>query len=281
MMIQVAGRPLQLDSLPNLGRVERAIVQMMIAAPDTLTYPSMRELLFELQTRINIMDAAREMSEGEAAFTTFEYHRANPAFWSLTHTGGFQLRRGVSPADAITDVFRNSSQYAFECATAVVIIFYYGVLKSIGKRSFDALFQNLYLYSWHTDPDLDLYTTYADYFFPGDVVYFNNPDFHPNASWYRGENAVVMTDGMFFGHGFGIMTGKQMIDFLNTQRFPGSTRPAYLTSLVTKISAGTIQRLANLPANVPTFRKSPRPLVHHNRCSICIIEHQHYCSKKD
>ncbi|WP_308218774.1 hypothetical protein [Bacillus cereus group sp. BfR-BA-01347] len=64
----------------------------------------------------------------------------------------------------------------------------------------------MYLYSWHFDPDLGLKTIYINHFLPGDVVYFNNPDFHPQTPWWIGENAVVLGDGTYFGHGLGIKT---------------------------------------------------------------------------
>ena len=40
--------------------------------------------------------------------------------------------------------------------TAKVIIYYHAVLNSIGEYLFNQLFQNLYLYSWHSDPDLGI-----------------------------------------------------------------------------------------------------------------------------
>ncbi|WP_376766752.1 hypothetical protein [Peribacillus huizhouensis] len=40
---------------------------------------------------------------------------------------------------------------------------------------------NIYLYSWHVDPDLGIQSIHTDHFLPGDVVYFNNPDLDPES----------------------------------------------------------------------------------------------------
>nr|WP_308017500.1 protein-glutamine gamma-glutamyltransferase [Alkalihalobacillus deserti] len=210
-------------------------------------------------------------------FTIFENARCNPSSWTLTYAGGFLLRSGVKPSDAILDIYRNGSLYAFECATAIIIIYYQAILKSIGRRRFDAIFQNLYLYSWHTDPNLELDSFYSNRFLPGDVVYFNNPDFYPNTPWYRGENAVVLSDGTFFGHGLGIMTAEQMIQFLNSQRFPESTQPAYLANVITRISA-TMHKLLTLQSDRTSY-KNLKTVIHHNLCSISSIHYQFYLNK--
>nr|WP_078430912.1 protein-glutamine gamma-glutamyltransferase [Alkalihalobacterium alkalinitrilicum] len=276
-MIQVAGRPFSLASTMDLGRIERVIIRQMINSPELFSYFSMNELQFEINIRKNIMESAKEMNESQVTFTIFENASCNPAYWTLTNSGGFLLRPDVQPSDAILDIYENGSLYGFECATAIIIIYYRAILKSIGKHHFNSLFQNLYLYSWHTDPDLDLHIFYGNHVSPGDVVYFNNPEFHPNASWYRGLNAVVLSDETFFGHGFGIMTAEQIKEFLNSQRFPGSMQPAYLANLITRISPVTLQKLLSIQSNRSSY-KNPKIVIHHNLCSISSIHYQFYLS---
>lgn len=176
-MIQVAGRPFSLESTTDFGRVERAILQQMLDSSEWFSYSSMNELRFELNVRINIMESAKEMNASQVTFTIFEHASCNPEYWTLTSTGGFLVRSDVRPSDAILDIYRNGTLYGFECATAIIIIYYQAILKSIGQLRFDSIFQHLYLYSWHTHPGLELHTFHADRFLPGDVVYFNNPDF--------------------------------------------------------------------------------------------------------
>lgn len=274
-MIQVAGRQFSLDSTMDFGGVEGVIIQQMLNSPELLTYRSMNELRFEINLRKNIMESAQEMSGSQVAFTIFETARCNPTYWTLTSAGGFLLRPGVRSSDAILDIYRNGSLYGFECATAIIIIYYHAILKSIGRSRFDSIFQNIYLYSWHTNTDLEIHYIYSKQFLPGDVLYFNNPDYHPYASWYRGLNAVVLSDGTFFGHGFGIMTAEQIIEFLNTQRIPESGQSAYLENLITRISPTTVQKLL-ASQGVRNAYKIPKVVIHHNLCSISSVQYQFY-----
>lgn len=276
-MILISGVPFQQNENLQLDRVEESIVQHMLNAPINYSYHSVDGLLFELNVRKNMIESANEMNEGESLFVSFEEHRCNPNYWQLTMEGGFLLRPDVQPADAIQDIFRNSTLYAFECATAAVILLYYATLKSIGRNLFNSLFRELYLYSWHTDPDLGIVTFYSNHFLPGDVIYFNNPDFHPHTPWFRGLNAVLLDDGRYFGHGFSIRTQEQIIEILNDMRSPGSYRSAYLTNLVTRPS---FTYLASLVSQQTRHRanKMLHPIVYHHESSISYIKYLYYLS---
>ncbi|KAA0547063.1 protein-glutamine gamma-glutamyltransferase [Bacillus sp. BGMRC 2118] len=234
-MIQVAGMSLDPMTL-NVNNLERDILIRMTESPGFYSFPSIRELQFDLTLRQNTIESSNEMNSSEAAFTTFQYATCNETYWTLTPAGGFLVKPNVRPSDAILDIYQNSSQYAFECATACMIVYYKAVLRSVGRRQFDMFFQNIYLYSWNGDADLGIQTSAANHFVPGDVVYFNNPEFHPASPWYRGVNAVAMTDNKFFGHGFGILSAEELLNFLNTFRRPTSRQPAYLTNLVTRLT---------------------------------------------
>jgi protein-glutamine gamma-glutamyltransferase len=274
-MIRVDGRAFSLDDTLEFEEEERVIVQHMLDSPEMFSYPSMNELRFEINMRKNIMESAREMNGSQATFTIFENARCNPAYWTLTSAGGFLLRPDVRSSDAILDIYRNGSLYGFECATAIIIIYYHAILKSIGRQRFDANFQNIYLYSWHTGRDLEIQYIYSNHILPGDVVYFNNPEFHPYASWYRGLNAVVLNDGTFFGHGFSIRPAEEIIELFNTQRSPGSTQSAYLENLITRISPATMQMLL-ATQSVRNNYKNPKYVIHHNLCSISSIQYQFF-----
>ncbi|TYS73379.1 protein-glutamine gamma-glutamyltransferase [Rossellomorea aquimaris] len=275
-MISVAGRQIQQVGSLNLETIEEEIAKRIHDAKTVYSYPSMKDLLFELKTRRNIIESAKEMSESKVVFTTFQYAACNPAYWDLTAAGGFRLRQDVRPSEAVQDIYRNSALYAFECATACVIIFYHAVLKSISPSAFNSLFQDIYLYSWHADPDLGVNTFYGDHYLPGDVVYFNNPDYSAENPWYRGVNAVVLEDGQFFGHGFGISSSDQIIEFLNEVRSPDSNQPAYLANLVTRLSFTNLEQYGTVQRN----RKFKQHIVvHHNKSSLSCIRHRAYLNK--
>lgn len=274
-MIQVSGMPYQLSDSSNFGSEQTLIINAMVNAPSLYSFSSFNDLLFEINVRKDIIESAEEMSKGESVFTTFQYTQCNPEYWYLTTEGGFQLKPNKNPSDAIQDIYKNSSLYAFECATACVITFYKATLDRLSNEVFNYLFQNLYLYSWHTDVDLGLYTFYGDHYIPGDVIYFNNPEYNPSTPWYRGVNAVALFGDDVFGHGFGIMSKEDMIQSLNEMRKPASNQSAYLTNLVTRIS---IQNFTNRSTLNPAYKKQPM-IIHHNKPSISYKRYLSYLHK--
>ena len=162
-MIHISGMKFQQSSMWPSGSIERVIVQQMDEHPVVYSYQSLDELSFELKLRKNIIVSARAMNQGYAQFEPFSHSRCNPEYWYLTNAGGFQLKPGVRPSDAIQDIYNNSSLYAFECATAKMIIYYHAVLNSLGEYVFNQIFQDLYLYSWHADPELGIQPINTNY----------------------------------------------------------------------------------------------------------------------
>ncbi|GEN52640.1 protein-glutamine gamma-glutamyltransferase [Halobacillus faecis] len=263
-MIQVSGMPFQPSDSWKADSTEMTIIEALQKTPNVYSFSSEKELLFEVKSRKNIISSAKEMDEGESTFATFRTARCNPEYWQRTTAGGFLLKRQVSPASAIRDIFSNSDLYKFECATACVINFYHGLLKTMGASSFSTLFPNLYLYSWHTDDDVGLYSFFANHYIPGDVVYFNNPDVNPTTPWFRGVNAIAIGNEEFFGHGFSIRTEDKMIEGLNTKRKPDSQQSSYLSGLITRPS---FQPLARFSTG-RTIHKTRPFIVHHNKTSV-------------
>lgn len=277
-MIQISGMPFQSNKF-TLGSIENEIIQKMTNTRVLYSYSSPNELLFELNLRKNIIESASEMNNSQAEFTTFQHAYCNETYWQRTNEGGFLLKSNVNPSDAIQDIYQNSSQYAFECATACIIIFYHAVLKIIGRPLFNSLFQSLYLYSWHSDPDLGINTYYGDHILPGDVVYFRNPDYNPTTSWYRGVNAVMMSNGVFFGHGVGIANTQEMIEFLNKYRRPDSSQSAYLTRLITNPSFQRLFAISTFQRGHAVSKKLYN-VCHHNKSSISFLHYLSYYHKQ-
>ncbi|MYL54675.1 protein-glutamine gamma-glutamyltransferase [Pontibacillus yanchengensis] len=278
-MLQVSGNPFQITESLNVGRMEKEILQQMQNVGELYAYPSIQSLLFDITFRKNMMESAKDMNESDVSFEGFAYATCNLTYWNLTPAGGFLIKPYVLPSDAIRDIFsENSSLYAFECATASVINFYHAMLNSIGTSMFNAYFPNLYLYSWHTDPDLGLYTFYANHYLPGDVVYFSNPDFSQENSSYRGENAIAMTGGKFFGHGIGIETAEEIIQFLNEKRRPRSKQSAYLTRSVTRLSQESLEKFAYQQRDY-NVQKMSLFVIHHNITSISSSHYLRYLLK--
>ena len=268
-MIQLSGMPFQQGDLWSSGSIEHMIIQRMMEDTVVYSYPSMDELSFELKLRKNIIVSAKALSQSNVQFERFLNSRCNPQYWHFTSTGGFLLLHGVKPSEAIKDIYMNGTQYAFECATAMLIIYYHAVLNILGESLFNQYFHNIYLYGWFADLDLGINVTYTTHFLPGDVVYFENPDFDPVTPYWRGENAVVLEDDdMYFGHGVGIMTAEEMIHVLNQVRKPRTNQSAYLTNVVARPSYNYLEKLSKSQLGYLVHKN--QYIVHHNESSVPI-----------
>lgn len=185
---------------------------------------------FEQTMRERIIETAKAMNVGGTDFSTFKNSRCNPRYWIRTANGGFQLRNDVTPSAAIQDIFVNGKLYAFECAMAMVMILYKATIDMIGEEAFNRHFTDLFLWDWNYDNNLRLITTFSkSEMQPGDVVYFKNPDHDPDKPEWQGENAVMLGNDRYYGHGLGIKSAEGMIASLNRERVPGSRTSAYLT----------------------------------------------------
>jgi protein-glutamine gamma-glutamyltransferase len=209
------------------------------------SFYNLEHLQFELHLRQATIQASRDLFASKAKFRTFDKAMCNERFWRLTDQGGFRLKYGHRPSDALLDIFQNGTLYGFECATAVVIIFYKAVLDSINVEQFNRIYQGMYLRDWQTDEDLPIYTRRGNDFLPGDCLYFNNPQFDPNKPQWRGENVIDLGNGLYFGHGIGIKTAEGMIESLNKKRKPYATESAYLLSQVTRLDDHYLFQFSN------------------------------------
>jgi protein-glutamine gamma-glutamyltransferase len=232
-VIQVSNSDAEQINNLTLSELERDILQSKDRSPVVYQYNSLEALEFELKMRTSIVEVAAALNASGVTFATFQKSRCNEQFWSRTETGGFRLRSGVLPSDGIDDFFRNGRLYAFECATAIMIILYRAILDAINVEAFNVHFKDLYLRDWNSDKDLRLISTYNKYeAYPGDGLYFKNPDHAPETPEWQGENAVLLGADLYYGHGIGIGSSEKMIFYLNKLRKPGSMTSAFLTDLV-------------------------------------------------
>lgn len=214
---------------------QNEIIDKMSRYQERYSFFNLQHFQFTLQLRYSIIQAARQLFASKAKFTTFESARSNERYWTLTEQGGFKLKSGVRPSDAINDIFQNGTLYGFECATGIVIIFYKAVLDSINDSQFNRIYQGLYLRDWQSDNDLPIYTRRGNDYLPGDCLYFDNPQFNPKTPQWRGENVIDLGNDLYFGHGIGIKTAEGIIESLNNRRKPYATESAYLLSQVTRL----------------------------------------------
>ncbi len=231
-MIRISGKLVDSSILNQYGAnsIEGKILNILLASDQVYNYDSLNELKFELTLRKSIVTASKDLNRSRMDFLVFRKSRCNPDFWYRTGEGGFELKSGVRPSDAIKDIYINSSKYGTECATAMVIVYYKALVDVLPENLFNRMFPRIYLMNWqHLDNDLGIvdYMRVADYL-PGDCRYFKNPDVDPLKSEWQGENVFLMENGLYYGHGIGITTGDRIIEALNRKRIKGSTISAYL-----------------------------------------------------
>lgn len=225
----------------SLSATQVRIFNALQGSPLPHYYNSPSELMFELFLREKIIESAIKLSDSGAEFNIFSGSRFNPDYWVKTMRG-YALRPAVAPSVAIEDIFKNGKEYAFECSTAIVIIFYYAVLQSINRSAFHWLFPNLLVWDWNYDEDLRIITRRGTEFIPGDVLYFYNPDYgHP--AWI-GENTVYFGNDQYFGHGIGLGSKEEIIESLNSLRKENATRSAYLLSQYSRLDFNYLMRFA-------------------------------------
>lgn len=228
--------------LQGLSGKQKEIYESLDNSLEMFEYDSTYQLLFEIRLRENIMEASMKLKESGVAFTSFTYSKFNPVFWTKVPRG-YLLKPNVLPSDAINDIYENGSEYGFECSTAMVIIFYKAVLDAISVANFNYLFSGLLVWNWNYDPDLAIITLEGSEFIPGDVVYFMNPDF--DKPIWRGENAVYLGKGLYYGHGIGIGTEGEMVKALNTLRKEGAVTSAYMLQQHSRLNYKYLSRFSN------------------------------------
>lgn len=255
-MIIVSGNAVEYEEISSTypsGSVERRTLRILSQSRNTYRYESMNQLKFELELRSNIVNASRDLLRSRMAFRTFRESKCNEEFWTRTEEGGFLLKRGIKPSEAIRDIFIHGREYGTECATAMVIVFLKAVLELYPEELFNRLFDRLYLMNWaHLDNDLGIHT-YRDIAdsLPGDCRYFRNPDVDPMTPEWQGENTIDLGNETYYGHGMGIAPADIIIAALNRRRVPGSTTSAYL------MDSATRPDFENLWRKYPAFAPEP------------------------
>lgn len=237
----------------SLPPFQQEIVQAMERSPVPHRYSSLDELLFELNLRGAIVGSALALNQSGAKFAVYRRSHCNEMYWSRTDEGGFRLRSGVAPSDAIQDIYLNGPLYGFECSMAMMIVMYKAVLDQIGSRAFNTYFTDLYLFDWHYDSDLGFAQGNRRLgVYPGDILYFKNPDHNPETPEWQGENVIVLGDDLFYGHGIGVRNSSEIIGALNQRRKPGARRSAYLLDLIIHPDYNHIRGLRGVYARIGT-----------------------------
>lgn len=266
-MITISGSPLSASELAGTypaNSVERQVLDTMSKSAGTYRYDTLHQLKFELALRKEIVDAAKRLNGSGMRFAVFHKSKCNPDYWERTSNGGFSLKSGVKPSDAIRDIFTHGRKYATECATAMVIVYYGALVELYPEETFNSLFRSIYLMNWHRlDPllrEVGTPVTVTDILL-GDRCYFRNPQVSPKTPELQGENVIVLPNGLYYGHGIGITSAEQIIRILNANRIEDATESAYF--MENSAARPNFKRLADAspaPDEAPAPAVRPAPL---------------------
>lgn len=200
-----------------------------------------------------MVDAAHEMGKAKHKFGDLE---ANEVVWEIDedNPNTMYLNPEFEPSVALMDIFNNPDLYKFECATAMVILRYRAMLEMIGENDFNRICSDLQIGVWDQEDhaadvwevtgksakgeDAEMTDETRAKLMPGDYAYFKNWDVTEAAfkGGWQGENVIFLGEGKFYGHPFGIVEGKKIVDYLNKHRKAGSTRSASMLDLHARVN---------------------------------------------
>lgn len=189
-----------------------------------------------------IVDACYDMAAHPHDFEIIKKTRFSATYWDSKGNGLYKTKAGVRPSLAVRDICDHPKDYGFECATAMVIVYYKAMLSIMGDAQFDKVCANIQIGPWVYDDVLaSVYDITGDGDTPGNPTliagtygYIRNWDVSKIAreGGWQGENVIALGNGIYFGHPFGVETGENIIKYLNTQRIENAKRSASLTGSV-------------------------------------------------
>lgn len=219
-----------LNLLPS-NSVQKKIANQMNLSYNEYFYADKDLLEFELKLRAEITVASRKLYDSNFSFAVFRDVSVNEEFWNITKNGGMELKQSISSFDAMQDILKNSTKYATECATAMVVVYYLALCEVYGKEIFDKSFEKITLMNWHKlnylISEVGQMNIYPDQLI-GDRLYFLNPSVSPKSPQWQGENVIDLTGNTYYGHGIGIHKAEFFVDTLNRKRSADATESAYL-----------------------------------------------------
>ncbi len=247
-MILISNKPIYSEIIKEYPErsIERDIINKMNTSREQYVIDSRNQLKFELRLRKEIIQASYQLSRSGMAFEVFRKSRCNEAYWNRTDEGGFIIKEGVKASAAINDIFVNGYQYGTECATAMIIVYYKALLNIFPERYFNELFPKIHLMNWHY---LDRLIQEVGYmikpkeYLPGDRRYIKNPDVDPLTPHWQGENVIDLNNGLYYGHGMGILRIEDIIRVLNRKRKEGAEVSAYLMETVGRPDFKKLERV--------------------------------------
>ncbi|MFC1707569.1 hypothetical protein ACFL59_12270, partial [Planctomycetota bacterium] len=211
-----------------------------------------------------MVDASYAMSEAEHRFGGLEF---NLGAWQIEdedeeydHGMGVMVPApGIPPSVALRDIFNNPKLYQFECATALTIVRYKAILDLVGDKDFDRICPDLRVGPWEAEDHAKKTWKVSGQAArgnevaadergqaqvkPGEYTYFKNWDVSKSGfeGGWQGENVISLGEGLYYGHPFGVISGEDIVEYLNGHRKADSPRSASLLDIRARIDASILK----------------------------------------
>lgn len=202
-------RSLALDTHGSQADLQREIWLALLAAPRTLSFPSLAELQAAVRMRANIVRAARNTA---LAFHTKEAERPE-GLWTYQRETGFTVLPGVSLIEALeraTQPERSGRLYDFSCYRATEYVILLAMAQEARQHHpelYDRMQRQSELRAVMSGEFHDVFLRELGdtddplppaYFVPGDRVWFRNPDSaSSDVTGFEGSWVFYLGDGLF------------------------------------------------------------------------------------
>ncbi|MBK6689695.1 MAG: hypothetical protein IPG45_34840 [Deltaproteobacteria bacterium] len=194
-----------------------------------------------------VVSACLEMHQAQHEFAIAPRQKFSSEFWrrdgQLSRYATFHLKPGAKASSAMNDVFVNPDAYRFECATALVLVYYRAIQKLIGDSDFDRLMGDLKIGPWEYEADLQRFLmasgrgdqpateARAQELKFGEYTYTKNWA----VSWWgwakgcQGQNQIRLDEDLYYAHSYALVGQGDIVARENGARVLGAKTSASMT----------------------------------------------------
>lgn len=194
-----------------------------------------------------VVSACLEMHQAHHEFAIAPRQKFSSEFWrrdgQLSHFATFHLKPGAKASAAMNDVFLHPDAYRFECATALVLVYYRAIQKLIGDADFDRIMGDLKIGPWEFEADLERFLlrsgrgdqpateARAEALKFGEYTYTKNWA----VSWWgwakgcQGQNQIRLDQDLYYAHSYELVGQGDIVARENGARVFGAQTSASMT----------------------------------------------------
>lgn len=194
-----------------------------------------------------VVSACLEMHQAHHEFAIAPRQKFSSEFWrrdgQLSHFATFHLKPGAKASAAMNDVFLHPDGYRFECATALVLVYYRAIQKLIGDSDFDRIMGDLKIGPWEFEADLERFLVRSG---RGDQpatearsreLTFGEYTYTKNwaVSWWgwakgcQGQNQIRLDEDLYYAHSYELVGQGDIVARENGARVWGAKTSASMT----------------------------------------------------